>query len=93
MDRTKLIERFLAAWSNKDIPELLKLMHSQASYYDAFWGETCTGSDLSKYFRSSIETDPLWYRSDEEIIPTPNGLIIRYEAFDGSDPRRAHAII
>jgi AraC-like DNA-binding protein len=60
-------------------------MHPQASYYDAFWQESCSGSDLGKYFTAGFESDTRWYRPLDEIIPTPNGVIVRYEAFDRDD--------
>ena len=86
MDRENLIERYLAAWSKKDVSGLLKLMHRQASYYDAFWGETCSGSDLSKYLEDNFEMETYWYKADDELISTQNALILRYVAFDQNDP-------
>ena len=88
MDREKLAKRFFAAWNAKDVPGLLRLMHPQASYYDAFWQESCSGRHLSKYFKTNFAADTLWYEPDDVIIPTPNGMIIRYTAFAGDDPER-----
>ena len=85
VEREKLATRYIAAWNSKDVPGLLKLMHPQASYYDAFWGETCSGTDLSKYFRTNFDFDARWYRWDEEVITTQNGLVMRYIAFDSND--------
>ena len=85
MDREEVIEQYLAAWSKKDVPGLLKLMHPQASYYDAFWGEVCSGSDLSDYLENSFEYDAYTYKPDDELISTPNGLIVRYVAFEQND--------
>jgi len=85
MDRAEVIERYLAAWGKKDVPGLLKLMHPQASYYDAFWGEVCSGSDLSDYLENSFEYETYTYKPDDELISTQNGLIIRYDAFDRND--------
>ena len=65
---------------------LLKLMHPQASYYDAFWGETCSGSELPKYLGDNFALETRWYRPDDELVATQNGLIIRYVAFDLNDP-------
>ena len=88
MDREKLAKRFFAAWNAKDVPELLRLMHPQASYYDAFWQESCSGRHLSKYFKTNFALDTRWYEPDDVIIPTPNGMIMRYTAFAGDDPER-----
>jgi AraC-like DNA-binding protein len=85
MDRDELAARYFAAWNNRDVSGLLKLMHPQASYHDAFWGETCSGKDLSKYFGANFGADTRWYRLKDEIIFTQNGLIFRYEAFDVND--------
>ena len=85
MERAELVEQFIDAWNKKDVAGVLKLMHAQASYHDAFWGEICSGKDLEKYFEIEIEADARWYRLDGDIIPTPNGLVSRYIAFDRSD--------
>jgi AraC-like DNA-binding protein len=60
-------------------------MHPQASYYDAFWQESCSGAQLGKFFAASFEEERLWYRPLAETIPTPNGVIVRYEAFHQDD--------
>jgi AraC-like DNA-binding protein len=93
MGREELVERYFTAWNNKDVSGLLKLMHPQASYYDAFWGEICSGSDLSKYFGTNFEIDTRWYKPDDEIVATPNGLIIRYAAFDCNDSEGLEPIL
>ena len=85
MDRDELTKRYVEAWNQHDASALLKLMHPQASYYDAFWGETCSGSDLAKYFSANFEADTRWYRPDDRLITIINGLIIRYVAFDRHD--------
>ncbi len=54
--------------------------------YDAFWGEICSASDLSRYFGTNFETDTRWYRPDDDIVATQNGLIVRYVAFERNDP-------
>ena len=88
MDREKLAKRYFAAWNDKDVPELLRLMHPQASYYDAFWQESCSGRHLSKFFKTNFALDTLWYELNDVIIPTPNGMVIRYAAFAGDDSER-----
>jgi AraC-like DNA-binding protein len=93
MGREELAERYFTAWNNKDVSGLLKLMHPQGSYYDAFWGEICSGSDLSKYFGTNFAIDTRWYRPDDDIIATPNGMVIRYVAFDRDDPEGLEPIL
>lgn len=85
MDRDELTKRYVEAWNQHDASALLKLMHPQASYYDAFWGEICSGSDLTKYLQDSFKLNSHWYRHDDEIIATQDGLISRYVAFDRDD--------
>ncbi len=85
MDRDQIVDRFFEAWNQKDVPGLLRLMHPQASYYDAFWQETCSGKHLAKYFSTNFELDEYWYRLNDEIIPRPNGVIVRYEALRSDD--------
>ena len=86
MDREELAVRYLVAWNKKDVPGLLKLMHPQASYYNAFWEEICNSNDLSKYFSANLEAEMRWYRQEGEIIATLNGMVLRYVAFDIGDP-------
>ena len=85
MDREKLAKRYIEAWNQKNVSGILKLMHPQASFYDAFWQETCSGSDLPKYFSTNFDVETYWYRQDDEIVATPNGLAICYAAFNCSD--------
>lgn len=85
MDREEIVTRYFEAWNNKDTSGVLRMMHPQASYYDAFWQESCSGRHLGKYFSASFEEDLRWYRPHGELIPTPNGVIVRYEAFDSED--------
>lgn len=85
MDHEETIRRYFAAWREKDVPGLLSFMHPQASYYDAFWGEVCSGNDLPEYLEKSFEYDAYTYKPDDELISTPNGLIARYVAFAQKD--------
>ncbi|TFG41988.1 MAG: helix-turn-helix domain-containing protein [Chromatiales bacterium] len=85
MDREELVDRYFSAWNQKSVSDLLRLMHPQASYYDAFWGETCSGSDLSKYFDTNFELESRWYRPNNDFVITINGLAVRYEAFKCDD--------
>jgi AraC-like DNA-binding protein len=86
MDREKIVKRYFSAWNERDVPKFLRLMHPQASFYDAFWQETCTGQHLSKYFYTNLEIETCWYEPDDEIVATPNGMVARYVAYDVDDP-------
>ena len=85
MDREKIAERYMEAYERGDVAGLLRLMHPQGSYYDAFWGETCSGRDLAKYYRGVFEQDACWYKSDDELVTTPTRFVIRYVAYNKSD--------
>jgi AraC-like DNA-binding protein len=88
MVRDETIDRFIEAWNQKDVSGLLRLMHPQASYYDAFWQESCSGRHLANYFKTNFELDGYWYRLRDDLIPTQNGVIARYEAFHCEDDLR-----
>ncbi len=88
MDRKELVDRYYLAWNEANLPDLLGLMHPQASYYDAFWGETCSGPDLAKYFGADFELESRCYVADDDIVVTANGMVARYVAFDHDDPDR-----
>ena len=85
MDQQELAERYLAAWDEGNVSGILKLTHPQVSYYDAFWGEICSGQEFSKYLQIHFDTDFRWHRQDGEFLVTPNGLVIRYKAYDRND--------
>lgn len=90
-DIDELIARYLDAWERADVPALMKLLHPQASYFDAFWVELCSGRDLGKYFAENFATETRRYVVTEEPIVTADGFIIRYHAFkkhdsDGKEP-------
>jgi len=82
VDQKALVNLYVEAWNRKNVSELMSLMHPGASYYDAFWGEICYGSDLARFFTADFEVDTRRYQQDGEIITTPNGLILRYLAFE-----------
>lgn len=85
MDRDEIVNRYLEAWNKRDTAGVLRVMHPDASYYDAFWQESCSGKDLAKYLATNFDSDTRWYRLHDEIIPIPNGVVARYEAFDLED--------
>lgn len=84
LDRKKLVEEYMGAWSTRDIDQLLRLLHPQASWHDAFWGETCSGDDLPQYIKDWFDVDKYWYRADD-VLHTANGVIIRYTTFGKED--------
>ncbi len=92
MKRSELAARFIAAWNNRDVDALLALMHPQASYFDAFWGEVCSGGDLAKYFGATFSEQSHWYEKDGDLIPTSDGFILRYKAFDRGDKERTDVL-
>lgn len=85
MERAELAEKYFDAWNRRNVSDLLSLLHPQASYFDAFWGEACSGAALKKFIETELETAGRWYRLHPEIIPTRSGMIARYTAFDGGD--------
>ena len=46
MELKELVEDYMDRWNRRDTAGLLSFMHKGAAYYDAFWRETCVGSDL-----------------------------------------------
>jgi hypothetical protein len=85
MDQDEIVNRFIEAWNQKDVSNLLGLMHPQASFYDAFWQESCSGRYLAEYLSTSFEYEGYRYRLADEIIRIPNGFIARYEALHRDD--------
>lgn len=86
MDRKELVDSYFSAWNQRNVSNLLRLMHPQASYYDAFWGEICSGQKaLSEYFAANFDLESRWYRQGDEIVITANGLAVRYNAFNCDD--------
>ena len=86
MDRKELVDRYFSAWNQRNVSELIRLMHPHASYYDAFWGETCSGQkELTEYFATDFELETRWYRQDDELVITLNGVVARYNAFNCDD--------
>lgn len=84
-DQQKIIDEYVAAWDTVDVQRLLRTLHSQASWYDAFWAETCSGDDLPQYVQDIFDENRYWYRHAEDLIHFLNGAIIPYIAFDIDD--------
>jgi AraC-like DNA-binding protein len=78
----ELVETYINAWNQRDVAGLLELMYAGAAYYDAFWMETCVGSDLAQYFQDAMDEEPFWYVQVGEVIETKNGVVFRYSAHD-----------
>ncbi|MBT8101133.1 MAG: helix-turn-helix domain-containing protein [Gammaproteobacteria bacterium] len=85
MDALEIAHRFCVCWDRQDVTGIERLLHPQASFHDSFWGETVSGNELTKYLRASFDEDTRWYLVDENFLLTPNGIIIRYLAFDQAD--------
>lgn len=92
LDREEIVTEYLMAWNTNDVPRLMRLLHPQASWYDAFWAETCSGPDLSAYIQDMFDIEKYWYRPDEELIHTPNGVVMRYAAFYQTDTAGAEPV-
>lgn len=88
MDYQEMADRYIDAWNRRSVADLLRLMTPDATYHDAFWGESCSGRDLVRYLDTSFKEDAGFYQQDEEIITTPSGFVFRYLSFDQQNPKR-----
>lgn len=86
MDLQKLVEKSVDAWNRQDVDGLLKLMHTGAAYYDAFWMETCVGKDLADYFGACFEVENFHYKIVGDPVEVNGGVAFRYSTHDRSDP-------
>ena len=80
MTPEQLVEKYIDAWNDRDLEGLLELMHRGAAYYDAFWMESCVGSDLPRYLEDSMREEPYRYERIGDVITTPTGCVFRYRA-------------
>lgn len=92
MDVEKLVERYVCAWNEQDVEGLLNLMHKGASFYDAFWMETCVGQDLAQYFRDSFEEENYWYEQIGGAIEVDNGVAFRYLTYERGKSKFGRAL-
>ncbi len=92
MDLDKLAEAYFSAWNRQDLEGLLALLHKDASFYDAFWMETCVGQDLAQYFSDSFEEEDCRYEQIGGAIRIENGFAIRYLAFERDRFRTGRAL-
>jgi len=81
-----LVEQYNYAWNRRDVDGILCLMHKGAAFYDAFWMESCVGSNLTQYFMDAFEEEPFWYQQVGDVIATQNSAVLRYAAY-----RRSHS--
>ena len=88
MDLQELVDRLIDAWNRNSVADILRLMSPDATYHDAFWGETCSGRDLVRYLDTELAGRIHWYEQDGDLIDTPGGVIFCYSAFDCRSPRR-----
>lgn len=88
MDYQEIVDRYIDAWNRRSVADLLSLMTPDATYHDAYWGETCSGRDLVRYLDTNFKEDTRFYQQDEEIITTPTGFVFRYLAFDQQNAKR-----
>ena len=92
MTPEQLVEKYINAWNRRDVESLLDLMHRGAAYYDAFWMESCVGSDLSRYLEDSMREEPYRYERIGDVITTPTGCVFRYRAYSRFVPDIAEPV-
>ena len=92
MAKQALIDALIDAWNRRSVADVLKLMDPQGTYHDAFWGETCSGRDLVRYFDVQFAQETLWYEQDGDLIELPHGAVFRYFAYDRQHPRRRRLV-
>jgi len=92
LDREEIVKEYLIAWDTRDVPRLMRLLHPQASWYDALWGETCSGPDLPQYIQGVFDIEKYWYKADDDVVHTPNAVVIRYAAFARTDTAGAEPV-
>jgi ketosteroid isomerase-like protein len=88
----ELVERYIDAWSRGDVDGVLALMHEGGAYYDAFWRETCVGSDLAMYLQGTIVEEPYSYQQVGDLIITGSGVVYRYSAHDQANSKYGEEI-
>ena len=92
MDLEKLIEAYMDAWNSHDTAGLLKLFHKDASYYDAFWMETCVGKDLAQYLNDALDAEQYWYQQYGVVITIDDGAVFRYSAHNQKDSANGQSL-
>lgn len=87
MNIEKLVDDYILVWNKQDVAELLGLMDTGASYYDAFWMETCSGKDLWQYFSAAFRDENYWYKQTDDLIAIDSGVVFRYSAHERTNSR------
>jgi len=85
VQREEIAARYSQAFVEKDVSAVMKLMHPQAVFYDAYWSESSAGNDLAKYLDDAFTNDDHWYEQVENLVITASGFVIRYLAVHKSD--------
>lgn len=85
MDPARLVDNYIAAWNSGDVSAVLEILHPGASYYDAFWMETCVGKDLGPYLRDTFADERYHYKRLGDVIPVASGVVFRYSTHELSD--------
>jgi len=82
VDWEDFIDKYLSLFNEHDVDGLLDLMHPGVAFYDAFWGETCVGSDMRQYLEDWFAVDQYQYSKFGEIVVSDDGAAFRYNAVD-----------
>jgi len=82
----EIVERYFDAWRRRNVDDVMRLLHKNASFYDAFWGETCAGADLHSYLSATLDEDALVYQMVGCPIVVGSSAVFRYNAYNASNP-------
>ena len=89
----ELVESYIDAWNRLDAEGLLALMHPGAAYYDAFWMESCVGSELARYFQDAMDEEPYRYQRLGDVLTTEKSVVFRYSARHQWDSKHQDPIL
>lgn len=81
MDLEAFIDEYLDIWNRRDLTGLLAILAPGASYFDAFWRESCVGKDLSVYLNDSMADSVHLYRREGDITVHEDSVVYCYLAF------------
>jgi len=85
MDTEDIVDRYLAVCNRRDVKGTLALLHEGAAYFDAFWRESCVGSDLAQYFEDWFQSDCRYYQRISRVTRVGDAASYRYSAHDEGD--------
>jgi len=84
MEKTKLKEfciEWLDTWTGNNPEELIRYYAEDAYYQDPATPRGLKGdSKILNYFRKLLSKNPQWQWKLDEIYPTPNGFILKWNA-------------